>query len=144
MGLFENRKANAMAELERDLRKLEEMGKPTTDEANLQYLTTNGNIEFCVRAQLISQQQAQEMFRRLREAQATEREREMYKKEYADDRVDSFENPRERTKRYQTMERINAEIAQERAQSSTDRVNQQSTPQRQAQNKSEDAEKTRA
>lgn len=141
MGLFENRKANAMAELERDLRKLEETGKPQTEEANLAYVTTNGNIEFCVKAQLISQQQAEQLFKRLREAKATQHEKEMYKKEYGEV-TDSYENPRERTKRYNTMDSINAEIANEKAQASTDRANTQSTPSKQVQAK-ETEERTR-
>lgn len=132
MGLFENRKANVMTELERDLRKLEEKGSPKTADENMQFFACNANIEFAQRAQLISQQQAQEMLRRLQEAKAVARERDLQKKEYADDMVDGFENPREKAVRYQTMESINAEIQQERAQEAVDKSNQQSTPVKQS------------
>lgn len=124
MGLFENYKVNARAELERDLRKLEEKGQPQNEEERQQFLNCGANVEFAQRIQLINQQQARELMRRLQEAQVTARVKELYRTEY-ESRTDSFENPRERAERYQTMDSINAEIQKERAQASADRSNQQ-------------------
>lgn len=122
MALFErNYRAAASAELERIIRELEDRDikaqtKPDFDK-NVADITSK--LNFVERINLVSAKQAEAFRQRVLKAQLDFRH--MQKTETRDDIVDSFENPRERSKRYQDMDSYNAQIAQEKIKASTDR-----------------------
>lgn len=118
MGLFEpNYKASAATELERELRGLEEKDKvaQTALGSEMQFEVCSSKIDFAEKIRLINQQQANDLRKRLREIKATKQAIYMQRIEYRDDIIDDFENPRERTKRYENMDRVNDEIQREKA-----------------------------
>lgn len=120
MGLFEpNYKACATTELEKDLRELENRDKAaqTLEESTLQFEKCAANINFAKQIGLINDMMARAYMRKLREIQATRYAEYMAKHEYRDDLVDSFENPRERVIRYNSMAQVNDIIRREKEQS---------------------------
>lgn len=133
MPLFERGyKAAAVTELERKTREIEEKDKKaqTREDFDAAVSALHTNLTFAERINLISAEQAQTYRDRAREA--TVQFERMMRLEY-EERTDSFENPRERTKRYLGMDEVQAEIARERAQQAAERDRQsgqvQSTPQ---------------
>lgn len=115
MPLFERGyKAAAQTELERRTREIEEKDKKaqTREDFDAQVNSLNSNLNFAERINLISAEQAQAYRDRCREA--TERFEEMMRLEH-EERVDGFENPRERAERYMSMDEVQAEISRERA-----------------------------
>lgn len=118
MPLFERGyRAAARTELERDIRRIEEKDKKAQTkigeaEFNKGVDTMYSNINFAERLNLISEEQARAY--RERAEKATVEFNNMQKEEH-DEIVDDFENPRERSERYMSMEDAQAQIAQERA-----------------------------
>lgn len=116
-------RAAAQTELERDIRELEERDKAaqsrkTTDGAS----DIQSNITFAQRLNLISEKQAQEMKRRV---EATIQNNQFMRNE-CEERIDDFENPRERAERYFSSENLQAEISRERAAAESERINNES------------------
>jgi len=114
MGLFEQGyKAAAKTELERALREIEEKDKAaqTIGEMREEAAALGSNLDFSQRLGLISATQANLMRQRLKAAIKYEKQMRSESQE----RVDDFENPRERSKRYFNMDSINSEIANARA-----------------------------
>ena len=108
MGLLERGyKAAAVADLERSLRELEERNRNAElKPENVKELESN--LNFAERINIITTAQAEEFRRRM--AIITERQ----ERRQNEDIVDSLENPRERAERFQSMDRYNAKIAQDR------------------------------
>lgn len=118
MGLFEsNYKASATTELERELRGLEKRDRVTqnVEGAEMQFEACSSKIDFAEKIRLINQQQAEDFRKRIREMKATENAKHLQRTEYCDDIVDDFENPRERTIRFENMDRVNEAIQREKA-----------------------------
>lgn len=114
-------RAAAKTELERDIRELEARNKEAQRKTDF---TENAeriqnNITFSQRLNLISEQQAKEMKRRVDIAVA----HNQFMRNECEERVDDFENPRERAERYFRMDTVQAEINRERAAAESDRVN---------------------
>lgn len=126
MPLFERGyKAAATTELERKTREIEEKDKKaqTREEFDASVSALHTNLTFAERINLISAEQAQAYRDRAKEA--TIQYEQMMRLEY-EERTDSFENPRERSKRYLSMDEAQAEIAKERAAQAAEREAQQS------------------
>ena len=116
-------RAAAKTELERDIRKLEARDKAAQTRTDFTE-NTNGilsNIAFAQRINLISEQQAQEMRRRVNTAVAHNR----FMRNESEERVDDFENPRERSERYFKMDSVQAEISRKRSATEREQVNDQ-------------------
>lgn len=114
-------RAAAKTELERDIRELEAKDKAAQTRTDFTE-SANGiqsNITFAQRLNLISEQQAQEMKRRVDTAVA----HNQFMRNESEERVDDFENPRERAERYFKMDSVQAEISRERAATESERVN---------------------
>ena len=121
MALFErNYRAAATSELERSIRDLEERDKKAQTKPAFEkdVADIHSNLNFVERINLISATQAEAFRQRVLKAHLDFKH--MQRTETRDDIVDSFENPRERTKRYQDMESYNAQITQNRIKASTD------------------------
>lgn len=115
MPLFERGyRASAQTELERKLREIEEKDKVAQTKADFTVSVNSfeSNLNFAERINLVSAQQAELM--RERAKKATLDHERMYRVEYGD-RVDDFENPRERASRYMKMEEAQAEISKARS-----------------------------
>lgn len=129
MALVESRyKAAARAEIERDIRQLEERGK--IKYAGIMDSTrdsTFGNVDFSQRISLISDAQAKEYRSRI---QAAEIERQKLERNETRDIVNDFENPRERAARYQGLDQYNTEIRREREKNNNGRKAGEKPPQR--------------
>lgn len=116
MGLLEsNYKIAARSELERDIRRIEEKDKAAQTKAETQIKANEiqNNIEFAQRLNLITQQQAEAYKRRVKEVVDFN---ELMKREI-EDIPDDFENPREREKRFQSLDELQAQIRREKEQS---------------------------
>lgn len=121
MPLFErNYRAAATAELERTLRELEEKDKiaQTKVDFDKEASLFQSNLTFAERLNLVTSVQADAMRERVLKAELGYRHSQ--RTETRDDIVDDIENPLERAKRYQSMEKYNAEIAKARAEQSSD------------------------
>ena len=81
------------------------------------------NITFAQRLNLISEEQAQDMKRRVEIAV----QQNQFMRNESEERIDDFENPRERAERYFKMDSVNAEINRERAAVEAGRVSREST-----------------
>ena len=141
MPLFERGyKAAAQTEFERRTREIEEKDKKaqTREDFDAQVSSLHSNLNFAERINLISAEQAQSYRDRAREA--TERYEQMMRLEY-EERVDGFENPRERTERYLSMDEVQARIAQERAAQNAQQ--QQEQTQSQTQRTSDEPERAK-
>lgn len=135
MPLFERGyRAAASTELERDLREIEDKDKKaqTKQEFDLACQNFNSNLNFAERINLIGVQQADALRQRVNAALI---EYEKMQRQEHDEKVDDFENPRERSQRYMTMDEAQAEISREKAERNADTY---STPQPQ---KTEEREK---
>lgn len=113
MALLENDyRAAAIAELERDVRRIEEKDKIAQTKEEIREDTTGiqTNIEFAQRLNLITQQQAEAYKKRVREAVGFN---DLMRREM-EDITDDFENPRERVKRFQNMDEVMGEIRREK------------------------------
>lgn len=114
MPLFESGyKAAAQTELERNIRELEAKDKAAQTRTEFQSgaSAVQSNITFAQRLNLISQEQADTMKKRVEAAVLYERNM----RNESQERVDDIENPREREERYFDMDSVNAEIDRERA-----------------------------
>lgn len=141
MPLFERGyKAAATTELERRMREIEEKDKKaqTKEEFDASVSSMNSNLTFAERINLISAEQAQAYRERAKEA--TLQYEQMMRLEY-EERTDSFENPRERAKRYLGMDEVQAEIARERAAQAAEREAQQSQAQSHSMKTSDEPER---
>lgn len=121
MPLIENGyKAAAKTELERSIRELEAKDKAAQTRTEFQpgASAIQSNITFAQRLNLISQEQAEAMKKRL---EAVEQHNQFMRNE-SEERIDDFENPRERSERYFDMDSVNAEINRERAQAEAARA----------------------
>ncbi len=128
MPLFERGyKAAASTELERDLRAIEEKDKKaqTKQEFDAAVQSVKSNLNFAERINLISVQQADALRERVK---AAELDYQRMQRIEHNDMVDDFENPRERTQRYMTMDEVQAEISREKAERNTETY---TTPQQQ-------------
>ena len=116
-------KAAAKTELERDIRELEAKDKAaqTRTEFAESASGVQSNITFAQRLNLISEQQAAEMKRRVETAVAQNN----FMRNESEERTDDFENPRERSERYFNMDTVQAEISRERAAAESERVSNQ-------------------
>lgn len=117
-------KAAAKTELERDIRELESKDKAAQTRTEFAE-SANGiqsNITFAQRLNLIGEQQAEEMKRRVETAIAQNN----FMRNEMEELTDDFENPRERSERYFNMDSVQAEINRERAAAESERVNNQS------------------
>ena len=106
-------KAAAKTELERDIRELESKDKAAQTRTEFAE-SANGiqsNITFAQRLNLIGEQQAEEMKRRVE----TEIAQNNFMRNEMEELTDDFENPRERSERYFNMDSVQAEINRERA-----------------------------
>lgn len=122
-GIFENNyKAAAKTELERSLRELEKKDKAaqTWNEFHDSAVGMQSNIAFSQRLGFISKELAEDMKRRLEAAVKFEQTM----RNESQERVDDFENPRERAARYFDRDNINAEISRERAQAEAARASE--------------------
>lgn len=118
MQLFEkDYKAAAKTELERDIRELEARDK--TAQTTMDASDISANITFAQRINLIDEKQAQNLRRRIDEAKKFE---QLMRNECGE-RVDDFENPRERAERFFDMESVNAHISEARAMDTVDHRN---------------------
>ena len=117
-------KAAAKTELERDIRELEAKDKAaqTRTEFAESARGVQSNITFAQRLNLISEQQAAEMKRRVETAVAQNN----FMRNESEERTDDFENPRERAERYFNMDTVQAEINRDRAAAESERVSNQS------------------
>ena len=117
-------KAAAKTELERDIRELEAKDKAAQTRTEFAESTSGvqSNITFAQRLNLISEQQAAEMKRRVETAVAQNN----FMRNESEERTDDFENPRERSERYFNMDTVQAEISRERAAAESERVSNQS------------------
>lgn len=117
-------KAAAKTELERDIRELEAKDKAAQTRTEFEESASGvqSNITFVQRLNLISEQQAAEMKRRVEIAVAQNN----FMRNESEERTDDFENPRERSERYFNMDTVQAEINRERAVAESERVNNQS------------------
>lgn len=106
-------RAAAKTELERSIRELEAKDRvaQTRTEFQSSASAVQSNITFAQRLNLISQEQADAMKKRVETAVSHER----MMREESQERVDDIENPRERAGRYFNMDSVNAEISRERA-----------------------------
>lgn len=126
MPLFEsNYRAAAKTELERNMRELEAKDKvaQTRTDFSENVIGIQSNITFAQRLNLISEEQAQDMKRRVEIAV----QQNQFMRNESEERIDDFENPRERAERYFKMDSVNAEINQERAAVEAGRVSREST-----------------
>lgn len=126
MPLFEsNYRAAAKTELERNMRELEAKDKvaQTHNDFSENVIGIQSNITFAQRLNLISEEQAQDMKRRVEIAV----QQNQFMRNESEERIDDFENPRERAERYFKMDSVNAEINRERAAVEAGRVSREST-----------------
>lgn len=126
MPLFEsNYRAAAKTELERNMRELEAKDKvaQTRTDFSENVIGIQSNITFAQRLNLISEEQAQDMKRRVEIAV----QQNQFMRNESEERIDDFENPRERAERYFKMDSVNAEINRERAAVEAGRVSREST-----------------
>lgn len=126
MPLFEsNYRAAAKTELERNMRELEAKDKVAQTRTNFSenVIGIQSNITFAQRLNLISEEQAQDMKRRVEIAV----QQNQFMRNESEERIDDFENPRERAERYFKMDSVNAEINRERAAVEAGRVSREST-----------------
>ena len=114
----------AKTELERNIRELEakDRAAQTRTEFQSSASAVQSNITFAQRLNLISQEQADAMEKRVEAATLFERTM----RNESQERVDDIENPRERAGRYFDMENVNAEISRERARAESTRTNESS------------------
>jgi hypothetical protein len=117
-------RAAAKTELERNIRELEakDRAAQTRTEFQSSASAVQSNITFAQRLNLISQEQADAMEKRVEAATLFERTM----RNESQERVDDIENPRERAGRYFDMENVNAEISRERARAESTRTNESS------------------
>lgn len=117
-------RAAAKTELERNIRELEakDRAAQTRTEFQSSASAVQSNITFAQRLNLISQEQADAMEKRVEAATLFERTM----RNESQERVDDIENPRERAGRYFDMENVNAEISRERARAESTRRNESS------------------
>lgn len=121
MPLFESGyRAAAKTELERDIRELEAKDKAaqTRTEFTESASGIQSNITFAQRINLISEEQAQAMKKRVEIAI----QHNQFMRNESEERTDDFENPRERAGRYFDMDTLNAEINRERAKVEAERA----------------------
>ena len=120
-------RAAAATELERSLREIEDRNKKAQTKDTFHEAASNmtSNVNFAEKLNLITAQQAEAYRERIKKA-AAEYER-MQRTESQEGRVDDFENPRERTDRYMSMEEAQAEIARERAAQNAQQAQSQQT-----------------
>ena len=115
-------RAAAKTELERNIRELE--AKDRTAQTRTEFQSgasaVQSNITFAQRLNLISQEQADAMEKRVEAAVYYERTM----RNESQERVDDIENPRERAGRYFDMDNVNAEISRERARAEAARTNE--------------------
>ena len=115
-------RAAAKTELERNIRELE--AKDRTAQTRTEFQSgasaVQSNITFAQRLNLISQEQADAMEKRVEAAVFHERTM----RNDSHERVDDIENPRERAGRYFDMDNVNAEISRERARAEAARTNE--------------------
>ena len=100
---------NAMKLLDDDLKQLEQNKEAVNKE---QMIAIQARILFAQQIQVINQQYAMELKRRLT-ALEREKQQSIYKNSYGDV-VDGYENPHEKGKRYATMDEVTIEIRKER------------------------------
>ena len=116
-------KAAAATELERSIRDLEERDKEAQTKPDSVFMEDasklKNNLDFARQLNLISREQAAVYRERVKKA-ILEFEH-IQRTETRDDMVDSFENPRERAARYQSMDSYTAQILRERAKANVDR-----------------------
>ncbi len=115
MPILENKyKAAATAELECSVRKLEERNKVAQSKSLSEndISVIQGNISFAERIHLIGQIQAQNLRKRILQAQ--QQYQKLMKTEILD-RVDDFENPREREQRFRNLDKYQEKIAKEKS-----------------------------
>lgn len=125
MPLFENGyKAAAKTELERNIRELEAKDKAAQTRTDFSDDASGiqSNITFAQRLNLISEEQAQSLKKRVEAAV----QQNQFMREESEERTDDFENPRERAERYFNMDNVNAEINRERGANETEQINIQS------------------
>lgn len=115
-------RAAAKTELERDIRELEAKDRAAQTRTEFQSGASaiQSNITFAQRLNLISQEQADAMEKRIEAAVLYERTM----RNESQERVDDIENPRERAGRYFDMDNVNAEISRERARTEAARINE--------------------
>ena len=140
MPLFESGyKAAAKTELERGIRELEAKDKAAQTRTDFLESASGiqSNITFAQRLNLISEEQAQSMKKRV---EAAVQQNQFIRNE-SEERTDDFENPRERAERYFNMDSVNAEIDRERAAAEADRASRESTTPSRPSPSSEEREK---
>lgn len=115
-------RAAAKTELERDIRELEAKDRAAQTRTEFQSgaSAVQSNITFAQRLNLISQEQADTMKKRVEAAVLYERSM----RNESQERVDDIENPRERAGRYFDMDSVNAEINRERARAEAARTSE--------------------
>lgn len=126
MPLFESGyRAAAKTELEREIRELEAKDKAAQTRTDFSESASGiqSNITFAQRLNLISEEQAQAMKKRVE----TAIQQNQFMRNESEERTDDFENPRERTERYFNMDSANAEINRERAAAEAERISHEST-----------------
>lgn len=108
-------KAAATTELERRIRDIENRDKTAQTKSELTKDSANvsSNVGFAQQLHLISDMQAEAYKERIKRAQLEFQN--MQRTETRSDLVDGFENPGERSARYQNMDSYNAQILRERA-----------------------------
>lgn len=122
MPLFErDYKAAAVTELERRLRDIEDRNKAaqTRNEFIRDASNVDSNVDFAQQLNLISDMQAEAYKERVRKSRFEFEH--MQRTETRADLVDGFENPRERSARYQGMDSYNAQILRERTKANEER-----------------------
>lgn len=100
---------NAMELLDDELKQLE--SEREVINVN-QIVAMRAKLQFAQQLQIINQQYALELKRRINEIERT-KQFNVYRDNYSDV-IDGYENPHERGKKYTTMEQVIAEINQER------------------------------
>ena len=123
MALFERGyQAAARAELDREVRELEDKDKVAqmlNPEQAVASVTSNA--DFAERIGLISEASAMQLRERVKKAQL---DYERFQRETRDI-VNDYENPRERAARYQSMDKVLAQINAERAKEQTEKAAEQ-------------------
>lgn len=124
MALFERGyQAAARSELDREVRELEDKDKVAqmlNPEQAVASVTSN--TDFAERIGLISEASAMQLRERVKKAQL---DYERFQRETRDV-VNDYENPRERAARYQSMDKVHAQINAERAKEQSEKAAEQS------------------
>ena len=117
-------RAAAKTELERNIRELEAKDRAAQTQTEFQSgaSAVQSNITFAQRLNLISQEQADAMEKRVEAAVF----HECTMRNESQERVDDIENPRERAGRYFEMDNVNAEISRDRARTEATCTNESS------------------